>query len=224
MPRSARSGSRNDALARFDKLLTADERRLMASLSTPARIQEFLDGAVYSSDPFYRCPLRVIRDRTAHCFDGALFAAAALRRIGHPPLVLELLPNERDDDHMLALFRQDGTWGAIAKSNFSGLRYREPIHRTLRELALTYFEPFYNVLREKTLRAYTRPLDLARFDRLDWMTQDAPLDRIADHLGTLKPVPLLTPSMIRGLAPVDERTYRTGLEGSVEAGLWKPRE
>jgi hypothetical protein len=213
---------RSHLLSRFDSLLTRPERRLVAGLTSPTRIQAFLDGIVYSSDAFYRCPLRVLQERTAHCFDGAIFAAAALRRIGQRPLILELLPNDRDDDHMLALFQQGGAWGAIAKSNFSGLRYREPIHHTLRELVLSYFEQYYNVLREKTLRGFTRPMNVAVFDRFEWLTNDAALDRIAERLGTLRPVPLLAPAMIRRLAEVDERTYRTGLDGSVEAGLWKP--
>lgn len=112
----------------------------MARLSNPSRIQAFLDELAYSTEPIYRCPLRVLRERTAHCFDGALFAAAALRCLGYPPLIVDLLPNGRDDDHLLALYRVDGHWGAVAKSNFVGLRFREPIHRTLRELALSYFE------------------------------------------------------------------------------------
>ena len=113
-------------------------------LKTPAAIQAFLDETPYSAENRYRCPLSVVRDRKAHCFDGAVFAAAMLRRLGHPPLIVDLLPNERDDDHMLALFRVDGLLGAVAKSNFSGLRYREPICRSLRELILSYFEDYFN--------------------------------------------------------------------------------
>ena len=116
--------------------LTAAYRQL----KTPALIQAFLDETPYSPEERYRCPLSVLRDRKAHCFDGAVFAAAMLRRLGHRPLIVDMLPNGRDDDHMLALFRVDGHLGALAKSNFSGLRYREPIYRTLRELVLSYFD------------------------------------------------------------------------------------
>ncbi len=87
----------------FDQVLTKSEVREIAQLTTPNKIQAFLDGFPYRREAIYRCPLRVFRERVAHCFDGALFAAAALRRLGHPPLVLEMLPNDRDDDHMLAL-------------------------------------------------------------------------------------------------------------------------
>jgi hypothetical protein len=164
----------------------------------------------------------VLRDRVAHCFDGALFAAAMLRRIGHPPLILDMIPNDRDDDHMLGLFRQDGHWGAVAKSNFAGLRFREPMYRNLRELVLSYFEQYYNVEREKTLRGYTVPLDLTVFDRFDWMTSDACLERIADRTGTIRRYSLLTPGMIAGLSPVDERLCEAGLRGANEAGLFRP--
>ncbi|MBI3243290.1 MAG: hypothetical protein HYZ49_13450 [Chloroflexi bacterium] len=106
----------------FDDLLTQPDRKLLASLTTPAKIQAFLDTLTYSSEDIYRCPLRVLRDGIGHCFDGASFAAAALRRLGHPPLIIDMLPTNRDDDHMLALYKRDGCWGAVAKSNFVGLR------------------------------------------------------------------------------------------------------
>ncbi len=195
----------------------------MARLTTPVKIQGFLDKVIYSSEEIYRCPLRVLRDRVGHCFDGALFAAAALRRLGHPPLIVDMLPNSHDDDHLLALFKRDGHWGAVAKSNFVGLRYREPIFRTLRELVLSYFEQFYNVAGEKTLRGYTVPMNLSRFDRLPWMTEDAPLDLIADRLDEIRKVQVLTPEMVARLSPMDERSLRAGLLGVNEAGLYRPK-
>ncbi|MFO7607958.1 MAG: hypothetical protein R6X35_01995 [Candidatus Krumholzibacteriia bacterium] len=210
------------ATAPFLASLSAAERRLLAGLDTPARIQGFLDSVPYSTESVYRSPRQVLRDRLAHCFDGALFAAAALRLIGHPPLILEMLPDDRDDDHLLALFKVDGHWGAIAKSNFAGLRYREPIHRGLRELVLSYFEQYYNVAGEKTLRGYTVPLDLAAFDAAGWMTGPAALDGVADRLDTIRRYPLLTPRMVAGLAPVDGRLYAAGLQGADEAGLFRP--
>ena len=201
---------------------TSDERKTMAGLTTPWKSQLFLDELAYSAEDIYRCPLRVLRDGKAHCFDGALFASAALRRLGHPPLITELVPNDRDDVHLLALYRRDGHWGAVAKSNFAGLRFREPIHRNLRELALSYFEQYFNLAYEKTLRAYRIPLNLESFDRSGWMVSDAPLDKIAQSLDRRRKIPLITDRMGRGLAPVDERSYRSGLLGSNDAGLYKP--
>jgi len=110
----------------------------------------------------------------------------------------------------------------LAKSNFVGLRFREAIHRNLRELVLNYFEQFYNVEREKTLRGYTVPLDLARFDDLNWMTEDAHLERIAEKLDQIRRFSLLTPAMIRQLSAVDERSARAGMVGVNEAGLFRP--
>ena len=207
----------------LDRQLSRAERRFLAGLTTPPRVQAFLDTIAYSTDPIYRCPLRVIRERTAHCFDAAVFAAAALRRAGHPPLILELLPNAPDDDHLLALFRRNGRWGAVAKSNFAGLRYREPVYRTLRELALSFFEQYYNVARRKTLRGYTAPLRLGSFDREGWTVRDEPLWLIADRLDRVRRVVLVTPRMAAGFCPVDERSYKAGLLGSVDAGLYRPR-
>ncbi len=210
------------AEARFLAALTAPQRRRIAALTTPFLIQGFLDEVPYSTEPVYRCPLKVVQDRLAHCFDGALFAAACLRLIGHRPLILDMLPNERDDEHLLALFQVDGRWGAVAKSNFAGLRFREPVYRSLRELVMSYFEQYYNVEREKTLRGYTVPLDLAAFDPQDWMTSDGAMEPIADRTDSIRRYPLLTPAMAARLNPVDDRQYRAGLQGADAAGLFKP--
>ena len=206
----------------LDRLLTHSERGIIKTLGTPAKIQEFLDELPYSKELIYRCPLRVLRERVAHCFDGALFGAAMLRLLGYPPLIMEMLPNERDDDHMLALYKENGHWGAVSKSNFVGLRFRDPVYRTLRELVMSYFDQFYNVDREKTLRGYTLPLNLKLFDPWDWMASDGCLQRIAQKLDRIRKVPVLTQSMIGYLSPVDEWSYLAGLLGADEAGLYRP--
>lgn len=206
----------------FDQHLTKSERRILGRLTTPGKIQAFLDKLPYSTEDTYRCPLRVLRERVAHCYDGALFAAAMLRRLGHPPLILEMLPNRRDDDHLLALFKRDGHWGAVGKSNFVGLRFREPVYRTLRELIMSYFEQFYNVKREKTLRGYTLPLNLKAFDRTGWMLKDEPLDWIGEKLDRMSRVRVLTPKMVKRLSPLDARAYQAGLLGANQRGLYRP--
>ena len=214
--------NRSGAVQEFDKRLTAAELALLDGLDSPLKIQVFLDETPYSTEPIYRSPLSVLRDRKAHCFDGALFAAAALRRLSYPPLILEMLPNKRDDDHLLALYQKDGFWGAVAKSNFTGLRSREPIHRTLRELILSYFEDFFNIASEKTLRGYTLPLNLTTCDRFDWMISDDRLEEVATHLDQQHRVKLLTRAMERNLAPVDRRMYLAGLFGADRDGLHQP--
>lgn len=209
-------------LDRFLELLTAAERDLFLGLDSPFAVQRFLDSLPYSAEDANRCPLQVLRDRVAHCLDGALFAAAALWRLGHPPLILDLLPAPgRDDDHVLAIYRVDGHYGAVAKSNYVGLRFREPIHRTLRELVLSYFEAFYNIAGEKTLRGYTRLLDLRR-EQPDWLWTAAGADRVYKRLLRFTPIPLLTPAMIARLSPVDDLSYAAMMTGANPAGLYRP--
>ena len=210
------------ALKDFDRALSKYERQGLAQLTTPNKIQAFIDEIAYNTEVTYRCPLRVLRERIAHCFDGALFAAAILRRLGYPPLILYMISNDRDDDHLLALFKRHERWGAVAKSNFVGLRFREPVYRTLRELVMSYFEQYYNVERKKTLRSYTVPLNLKVFDQFGWMLKDEPLSRIAQRLDEIRRFPLLTRRMIAGLSMVDGRSYQAGMVGVNKAGLYDP--
>ncbi|MDO8562943.1 MAG: hypothetical protein Q7S25_03760 [Candidatus Limnocylindria bacterium] len=196
--------------------LTAAERRLLRRLSTPERIQKYLDSLTYnleSGGATYRSPRRVIRDRTAHCAEGAFLAAAAFRMHGRPPLLVDL-ESVRDDDHVLAVYRDDGAWGAVATSKFAGLRFRAPVYRTIRELALSYFEDYYNWDGERTLRAYSRPLSLARFDRIGWMTTEEDLWPVVDQLAAVPHTKLLTPAMARRLPRVDRRSYASGVLGA----------
>jgi hypothetical protein len=196
---------------------TPDERALFRTLKTPLKIQKFLDRIQYNKEAggeTCRSPRRVIRDGTAHCMEGALFGAAALRMLGHPPLLLDF-EAVRDDDHVIAIFRNDGHWGALAKSNYTGLRYREPVYRTLRELAMSYFEHYYNLRREKTLRNYSRPVNLKRFDRVHWMTTEDDVWAIPDYLTTIYHTPLLRPGQVARLERVDDRLFAAGLVGRV---------
>jgi hypothetical protein len=201
---------------------TRAERAALKKLSSPLRIQEFLDGLRYRPEDDPGCPRRVLEERCANCYDGAILAAAALRELGHPPLLLDLWA-VRDDDHVLAVFRVDGRLGAVGKSNFVGLRYREPIHRTLRELALSYFEQYFNADGEKTLRGFSPLLDLRRFDRLDWTFRDAPLRYVSDRLDALPHRRLLSPAAERRLSPVDARSLAAGMLGTAPEGLYRAK-
>src|ERR1035438_6426936 len=194
---------------------TREERAVFRRLTTPAKIQRYLDDLAYNKEKggaTCRGPRRVLRDRTAHCMEGALFGAAALRMLGHPPLLLDL-EAVRDDDHVLAIFRQRGHWGALAKSNYSGLRYREPVYRTLRELVMSYFEHYYNLRREKTLRNYSRPVNLRRFDKIGWMTAEEDVWPVPEYLCTISHTPVLPPRLVRHLGRVDARLFAAGLTG-----------
>ncbi len=184
-------------------------------LSTPAKIQQYLDRITYNLElqgETLRSPRRVLRDRTAHCMEGALFAAAAMRVAGAPPLIMDLTAVD-DDDHVIAPFRWRGHWGAIATSKFAGLRYREPVYRSLRELVMSYFEHYFSLKGERTLRGYGRPVNLARFDAIRWMTAEADLWPISTHLERIPHVPILTPPVARALTALDARLYAAGMLG-----------
>lgn len=199
---------------------TRAELALMKKLSRPEKIQSFLDHDIaYNKEPHgptCRSPRRVLQDRLAHCAEGAFFAAAALRVHGHPPLIVDL-EAVRDDDHLLAVFREHNHWGAIAKSNYAGLRFREPVYRTIRELVLSYFEHYYNLKGEKTLRAFsTRPLNLTRFDRTNWMTAEDDLWNICEHLCAVPHSRVMTLPMERKRRRMDQRLYEAGMTGMVK--------
>jgi hypothetical protein len=214
--------NRND---QFEAQLTDARRTMLDELTTPAAIQAYLDSIPYAPENRNRCPLNVLRDCRAHCLDGALFAAMALRYIGQPPLVIDLLPEPgTDDDHVLAIYKRDDCFGAIAKSNYTGLRFREAVYRMLRELVMSYFEVFYNTHGAKTLRSYTRPLNLHAFDPLHWTWDDAGADAIEAHLKTLRQIPVVTPSMVAHLSPVDACSYEAGMLGANPDGLYTPKE
>src|SRR5881296_4347074 len=193
---------------------TRRELRTLRALRTPLGVQRALDAMPYHLADTAWSPRRVLRTRTAHCLEGAIFAAAALRVLGFPPLLLDL-EAVQDTDHVITVYRLRGHWGAIAKSNFSGLRYREPVYRSVRELVMSYFEGYINLRGERTLRAYSRPVNLARFDRSHrgWMTSESDLWWIAEHLAGVPHMRLLTAQMTRNLSRVDRRSLDAGLVG-----------
>lgn len=201
---------------------TSEELEILHGLDAPWRIQELLDSVPYATDQQTRSPRRVLRERCAHCTEGAFLAAAALRLHGQPPLVLDLRA-ENDDDHVVAIYRVNGLIGAVAKSNFSGLRFREPIYRSYRELALSYFEVYFNTLGEKSLRSYSRPLDLSALDSAGWMTTEEDLGWIGERLDAMPHYRLVGEEMVQCLRPVDKRLYDAGMLGADPAGLYRAR-
>jgi len=193
--------------------LTPREASFLRRLTPPWRIQKFLDACAYDvKGEGCRSPRRVLRERRVQCMDGALFAAAALRVQGYPPLIVDL-EAVQDDDHVLAVFRRRGLWGAIARSNYSGLRYREPVHPTIRSLVLSYFEWYHNLRREKTLRRFSRPIDLGRFDGRRWMTAEDDLWDVPEYLVDIPHQRVIEPARIEELGTVDRRVFKAGLVG-----------
>ncbi len=194
---------------------SATELRKLRSLKNPHGIQRFIDDMPYRLADTAWSPQRVLRENTAHCFEGAMLAAAAMRVNGYPPLIFDLEADE-DTDHVVAIYRVHGHWGAIAKSNFTGCRYREPVYRSLRELAMSYFDAYFNLRRERSLRTFSRPVNLARFDHRHWMTTDQPLWFIAEYLFTIHHYRLITPAMVRNLHRLDNRSFKAGCLGRAE--------
>jgi hypothetical protein len=191
---------------------TPKELRKLRSLKDPYGIQKSLDAMPYHLADTAWSPRKVLAENTSHCLEGAIFGAAALRANGFPPLILDL-EADRDTDHVLAVYQIDGLWGAVAKSNYTGCRYREPVYRSLRELALSYFNIYFNLRRERTLRRFSQPVNLARFDRLDWMTTEKPIWFIVYYLLEIPHAPLFPARVAKRLHRVDERTYQAEVLG-----------
>jgi len=206
----AKNGVRRDRLEAFG--LSAEDLRTLRALKTPARIQRFIDALEYQYADTAWSPQRVLRERKGHCLEGALLAAAALRLNGHPTLVMDL-EGVRDDDHVVALYRENGLWGSIAKSNFAGLRFRAPIYRTLRELALSYFEHYYNLRGERTLRSYSAAVNLERLDGRHWMTSEEDVWCVPELLIAARHYPLFPDKVARALPRLDRRSFEAGMHG-----------
>ena len=203
------------ALELFLDRLGRAERSTFLGFRSPHAVQVYLDGMPYVAEERDRSPLAVMADRQCHCLDGGCFAALALRRLGFPSQVIDLVPEPgTDDDHVLAVFRLDGLWGALAKSNYPNLRSREPVHRSLRELVMTYFEFYFSVHREKSLRGYTRPMNLSRFKDPSWMWDETALAGMTKRFYSRKAVPLLAPGAAKRLLPADERSFQAASMGT----------
>jgi hypothetical protein len=201
---------------------TKQETDFLKTMSDPDKIQGFLDSVEYN--PVYECrsPRHVIKKRSAHCFEGALFAAAAMEFNGYKPLIIDLKAYN-DDDHVLAVFKENNYWGAVGKSNFTTLRYREPVYRTLRELVMSYFDFYFNTDGDKSLRSYSLPLDLSIYNSRNWQTTDEDLEFIGDKLEILRHYPVVDNRMIKNLKKASSTMLAAGMLGSKAEGLFKPK-
>ncbi len=197
------------------------ELRTLFSLDSPKKIQRYLHKIGYNleeSGETCSSPRRVLREKEANCIEAAIFAAAALRLHGYPPLIVDLT-SVRDDDHVIAVFNRFGHWGSIAKSKYTGLRYREPIYRTIRDLVLSYFEDYFNFRGEKTLRGYSRAVNLSRFDKVKWMTTEENLFCISDYLNDIPHSALITRGMANNLSTVTSISKEAGELWMMRTGI-----
>ncbi len=201
--------------------LNAEELRLLRRLDSPRKIQRYLDTLPFNFEregETYFSPRQMMREGRAHCLEGAVFAALALRMHGQRPLILDLESSYHDADHVVALFRQHGCWGAISKTNHAVLRYREPVYKTIRELVLSYFHEYFDAKGLKTLRRYSAPVDLSRFDRKEWATTEKGIDFIAQYLVDCPHTTLLTRSQIATLNRASAIEMKAG-----EIVEWNPK-
>src|SRR3989338_9619500 len=189
---------------RLKSILTPAERRLFERLSSPQKIQAYLDTLPVNfeaSGETYMSPRRVIRAKTAHCFEGALLAAAALAYHGKPPLLMDFRTTPTDEDHVVAVFCERGRWGAISKTNHAILRYRDAVYESPRELAMSFFHEYLEWDGRKSLRAYSRPFDLSRFAPEKWVTATEELHSLVEALDDSRHFPIAPKQIMRKLRP-----------------------
>ena len=187
--------------------LTKKEEKVFRKFRNPADIQDFVNKLKINFDfkkDTCMSPRMVLKTGKAHCIEGAFFAALALRYLGFKPLVVDMRGTKDDCDHVIAVFKIDGKWGAISKTNHAVLRYREPIYEDIRELILSYFHEYSDGSGNKTLRAYSLPIDLSMFDNTDWVVSEDDLWHVHDYLDRVKHFDILTKKQEHNLRKQDK--------------------
>ena len=210
----------------------SSEVSFFKKLNSERKIQDFLNSLPFNYErrgTTCYSPRLVLKNKTAHCMEGAMFAAAVLEFHGARPLVMDLRSEAHDYDHVVALFKTGGKWGAISKTNHAVLRYREPVYSSVRELAMSYFHEYFDSRGRKTLREYSRAFDLGYFDRNpikfppqgmgrvrersiveNWRISDKNLFYIPDYLDEIKHFRILNPKQIRNLRVADKIEIKAG--------------
>lgn len=196
------------------------ELKTLKKLSSPRKIQDFLDKLNYNTDGICRSPKEVMRTRKAHCMDGALFAATALEQLCYQPLIMDLRA-VNDDDHVIALFKEKGLWGAVAKSNTTLLRYRDPIYKNLRELAMSYFFAYFNTKGDMSLQEYSRSFNLKKIS--DWQFSKNNLEYIGEKLDKTRHYKIISVKNLHSLPKAPDYLMNACFLGSNPNGLFKPK-
>lgn len=189
-------------------------QRIYKRLNTPDKIQSFVNDLPANFElkgETYMSPLRTLTEKRAHCMEGAMLAASILRYHGRQPLLMDLRAKKPDQDHVVALFKNNGCWGAISKTNHAVLRYREPIYKTLRELAASYFHEYFdNATGRKNLREYSVAVNVSRFDNIEWETTDKDLWDIVDAVDNARHFHLLSKAQERTLRRTEPIEIKAG--------------
>jgi len=193
--------------------LEENKLKMLRKLNNPKKIQNFLDTLKMNFEEHgdtYYSPMMVLKKKTCHCMEGAALAALALRVNGYPPLVIDLKTNKRDVDHVVAVYRQFGKWGAISKTNHAVLRYREPIYDSIRELVMSYCHEYFDNQGRKNLRSYSLPVNLKIFDKKGWMTTMNDIDYIPEYIDGVRHYPILNKKQLANLRLADKVEIESG--------------
>ncbi len=190
---------------KIKEFLNPKERKVFAKLTSPKKIQDFLDATAINfeekGETFYS-PRRVLRERKAHCIEGALFAAAVLGYHGYPPLLLDFQTLPSDEDHVITVFKEESLWGAISMTNHMILQWRDPIYKNIRELAMSYFHEYFLHDGKKSFRTFSKPFDLRRYPVEKWLIAEKNLNWLAEDLDASPHFPVLPKKMIPRLRKV----------------------
>ena len=202
--------------------LNKKEAKILKQLNTPEKIQDFLNKLPINFEEkgfTFLSPKNVLKFKTAHCAEGAVFAAACFKLNGEKPLIVDMIAEDHDENHLICVFKRHGKWGAIGKTNHAVLRYREPVYKNIRELVMSFFHEYFDDKGRKNLRSYSLPIDLSKFDSMNWVGSDSDLWFINDHLDEVKHFSILTKKQQAGLRKADKI--------EIEAGKiveWKPKK
>ena len=193
--------------------LTKKELAIFKELKNPAKIQDFLNKIpINFEENGDNCmsPRQVLKAGKCQCIEGAMLAALCLRLQGRKPLLVDLTASRKDFDHVIAVFKQNGKWGCISKTNHGVLRYREPIYRDIKELVMSFFHEYTDDKGRKTLRSFSMPIDLSKFDKKGWMTSEEDVWYINDYLAKVKHYKILNRKQIRNLRKADKLEIKIG--------------
>lgn len=197
---------------RLRTILSDDERNVFARLNSPKKVQDFVDSVPVNFEETGETilsPRRVLRENRAHCIEGALLAAACFAYHGQPALILNFQASPIDVDHVVTLFRRERLWGAISKTNHAVLRWRDPVYRTVRELAMSYFHEYLAPNGKKSLRAISRPVDMCRFAPARWVTAEEDLEWLQDELNGLPHAPVVPRgTRLRDISPLEQQALK----------------
>jgi hypothetical protein len=200
--------------------LTKEEENILKKLDTPHKIQIFLDNIPRNFEPngdTCLSPRKVLKENRCHCIEGAMLAYTAFLVQKKKAFILDLTANSNDFDHVIVIFKEEGYWGAISKSNYAVLRYREPIYRTIRELVMSYFNEYIDKVGNKTLRSYSKPINLKKIG-YKWITAEEDVWEVPNLLIETKHYPVLNKKQIRNLKKADPIEV-----ASSEMKVWNPK-